>query len=205
MRKVVCYFILFPICLYVIGWCKFSCGYEHAQYLIDDNRRIPLWYPYEISESYGDVTLSNLWEAANADQNSRQRPVMRERLDGIAAFQVQSNAVCGVFHVKDRDRSSAGRDQSSVPTNYFVFVQEKLSCFEDERMYLAECARLGIDGRKRMSFEENFLDYCKREAPATPFNVLTYTFSHLSGGELIAAILCLVALWRLDKSEIGRY
>lgn len=205
MRKVFCYFILFPICLYVIGWCKFSRGYEHAQYLIDGNRRIPLWYPYEISEFYDDVRLSDLWDEVNAGPNSRRKSVQREKLDGIVAFQVQSNVVCGVFHVKDRGRSSADRVQSSVPTNYFVFVQEKLSCFEDERLYLTECAGLGIDGRKRMSFEENFLDYCKREVPATPFNVLTYTLSHLSGGELIAVLLCLIVLWRLDKSEIGRY
>ena len=123
MRKVFCYFILFPICLYVIGWYKFSAGYEHAQHLIDDNRRIPLWYPYEISEFGDDVRLSDHWDEVNAGQDSRRKSARREELDGIVAFQIQSNVVCGVSRGKDGVRSLPNYVQSSIPTNYFVFVQ----------------------------------------------------------------------------------
>ncbi len=206
LRTITCYLFLFPICLYLIGLVKFWDEFEHAQYLIDDNRRIPLWFPHEISECYGTVKLSHSWFSIYGKGKCIGNEVASLSLSNITKFQIAGNIVCGIFGGENGGGDLKCHDRQSSGSCYFLLAKNALQCFENEGAYLAECSRHGIDGKDCASFEENFREFKKREKSPTPWNVLCNVLVHgLTPGELMACIICLIALWRLDKSEIGRY
>ncbi len=136
----------------------YSARFEGAKSMIDSNRRIPLWFPYEISEQYGTNAAIGEW-----DYTIKKEPrvitgavsrvdMALMRPDHIEAFTFNEGAICGIKELQDFPTGEA------LGTRYFLFSTNHVSVkyFLSENEYLDECARYGLNGAELCDFAENF-------------------------------------------------
>ena len=140
--------------------------------MIDDNRRIPLWFPYELSEcDFGENVMLGTWTNNNVSHalccaTSRLELALLSS-DGIYSFRVQDNVLCGKRQLRDSMTGDCfGRRYFIFSTNYV-----SLKNFESEAAYLKECASYGIDGTRLENFDSNFNAYWSNKGKITPIRV----------------------------------
>lgn len=166
---------------------KFGRDFANAQYVCDNNRRIPLWYPYEMCENYGTIELA-YWSGFRNDgvllEGSRPADVdstqpVSQLANGILDFQIGKNVVCGTREVRLHNSWEHCEDNPVTGIYYFLFAtnMNAVACIENEMEYLRLCSSYGIDGKIRSRFEENFKDFSNRpEVRRTFYNCLHYLF-----------------------------
>jgi len=198
IRSVVFCFIASVSWLGVIIYCAASTHYhssfEHAQYMIDNNRRIPLWYPWEISEDhFEDGARLVDWRSyssggiGNVDKLDLQQLAV-SRVRGVKFFNVGTNFIYGVIGGDvsiDPEMTNRGYSQ-----RYFLFVKglECPSYFNKKEIFLSCCMTNGIDDVKFKSFNENFATYFNDDGSMS--SVWNYWLScGITHGQLIKMVL----------------
>lgn len=144
----------------VLSICSmYLSRYEGAKSVIDENRRIPLWYPYEISEvdsgtnvmiikwnEYGTITEHIITNPTSRIDVALQIP------EHIETFSIYGEIVCGKRELRDRSTGEM------LGSRYFIFTanREAVDYFQSEVEYLNSCRMLGIDGLSLNNFTENY-------------------------------------------------
>ena len=137
----------------------YSSRYEGAKSVVDENRRIPLWYPYEISESeFGTNVMIVKWnEYGTVTEHIITNPMSRTDValaipEHIKTFSLDEGVVCGKRDLWDRTTGE------SLGSRYFLFAANRgdVDYFHSEEEYLNNCRLYGIDGSKLGNFTENY-------------------------------------------------
>lgn len=187
----------------------YAARYEGAQTVIDDERRIPLWFPYELAESeFGDnIALYNwnayedndLWECCVTDEVSRLQFALMLP-NWIDSFGMNENVVYGKRTLRD------AATRVCLGERYFLFATNFVAMknFETMDEYMRECSAYGVDGAKRASFAENFDVYWSGPGRTTPSRIMrSFLRSGFSKGEMVflvfVALLWFCAIRKLRK------
>ena len=190
-------FVLALLCTYLVMCIKFTSGYEHSKLSgIDDNRRIPLWYPYEIAERYGEYDLHDWREYSDKFCCENGITCGEDALWNILRFNMTSNMIYGVKGKREDCRTTvfeAGCSSNKFSeTSYFLFVKGSRSIvlFTKEAEFVKECRKYGVNEMELFDFDENFRQYCLKDKSPSPVNVVKYAIDkRLSLGEFIALVI----------------
>ena len=207
-----------PICLLltVIALTIFSIlemyanRYEGAQTVIDDERRIPLWFPYELAEfEFGNKIVLYNWNAyednylceycVTGEVSRLQFALMLP--NWIDSFGMNEHVVYGKRTLRD----TATREY--LGERYFLFATNLVAMKNFETMddYIRECSAYGVDGAKTASFDENFDAYWSGPGRTTLCRIMrSFLRSGFSKGEMLflafVALLWFYAIKKLRKS-----
>ena len=160
---------------YYAMYANYSRGYEHARYMIDDDRRLPLWYPYQLLkrahpiEKGWDGMEINDWRIYFSGPEDKPFAWKRSNylapsvtLKNILRVNTASNVVCGVFEDNKNDNGSM---MANSRRRLFLFASgmPEIRFYDDEDAFVLDCAKCDIDGRDLKSFEDCYGTFVSSE------------------------------------------
>ena len=208
--------VVLLIIVYLVMSATFHNGYDHSVIAIDDDERIPLWYPHQLVKwcpgggglhvdlkDWRDFTSGTLPSFVNAPilwkrQNS-QAP--RVELENIIQVNFSTNVVVGVSEMKE---DGNGVRMAKPQRRFFLFAcgMKEIRFYSDESIYLSDCAKYGIDGRNLKTFEDCYAAFVSSEEQLGFYDILKYpTVAEVTVSDILpllfivpAWVVCLICL-----------
>ena len=209
------------VIVYLSLSAKYASEYGNGQYLIDDEERIPLWYPYELRKTSEGVKLNDWRDYSNSLPPFMNRPVLWGRPDkpapridgkgvvGILKFNSCAEAVFGEFR-RTREQGECSIWRMKPMHGFFLFTSEMddLKIYTDEGTYLSDCRIHGLDGSKLQTFDEKFAEFLRLRGEPTILDFIRNLVTEgVSLGDLLSfglAILMWLACVLIFRAETSR-
>lgn len=203
-------FLLLVVVLYVFLYMKSMRGYEYDLYLGDVEKRIPLWFPFDLRGSISDGVVVGRWRSsempeANCSLDPLEFGLVKkcsgDMLAQIRRVQIGTNVIAGIcVHkaIPGETHAKVDNKTRNREEEFFVFSTNMTSAvtYAEYSDYRDACLRYGISGDDLLTFEESFRNYvCAKRLPDISTMVRDVLKVGFSKAELKSLVLILVIWW----------
>lgn len=205
------------VIVHCVASAYYCSSFEHDRVAIDA-RRIPLWYPWDISEDHfeggarmGDWRLYST-DAIGTGEKRDWQQIAVSRVIGVERFNVGTNFIYGVVG-GDGETDSANAN-SPYSQRYFIFTDgmDEPAWFTKRENFLSCCKTKGVGEVRFKSFDENYESYFDQDDSTS--SELNYWLSRcVSFGQLAAmafiwlsgtlGLVMVVVPYRRKESKCG--